>query len=690
MDLSKIRNFGIAAHIDAGKTTVTERFLFYSGKEHRMGEVHDGNATMDWMAEERERGITITSAATNFPWKEWTYNLIDTPGHVDFTAEVERAMRVLDGVIVVFCGVAGVEAQSETVWRQADRYGVPRLAFVNKLDRTGADFGRVVERIRERLGARPVPLQVPIGWERDFQGVVDLLERKAWIWEDELGENPVLREIPPRVEEAARKAREEMVEALADFDEGIMEAYLEGKDLEAGRLREVLRRETISGQIVPVLCGAALRNKGIQPLMDAVGLYLPSPLDVPPIEGEVVVKTRKGGEPEIRKETRSPDPKGPLAAFIFKVFSDRHGELFYTRIYSGTLRVGDQVYNSRTGKVERVGRILRMHADESAPIQEAGPGEIVALPGLRYGRTGDTLYSKGHPISLEPIRFPEPVMSMAVEPKSTADRDKLLHALERLQKEDPTFRVREDEETGQILVSGMGELHLEIIKNRLVRDFSVEGKMGRPRVSYKETVAGPGKGVEVFERALGGKDLYAKVEVKVEPHPTGGPPQVLIFCSHEQIPRAFHEAVKQGILGTAEGGLSYGYPLVDVRASVTGGEWREGYSTEVAFQAAAAGAFRKAVEEGGEIVLEPIMRFEVQVPPEYVSGIVSDLNTRRAQISEMVMGGDPCFIRGEVPLSEMFGYSTTVRSLSKGRATFTMEPARFAPVPPEKLDGIVF
>ncbi len=678
MDLSRLRNFGIVAHIDAGKTTVSERILFDTGKEHQIGEVDEGTAAMDWMAEEQERGITITAAATTISWRGHTLNLIDTPGHVDFTAEVERSLRVLDGAVVVFCGVAGVEAQSETVWRQADRYRIPRLAFVNKLDRVGSDFDRVVGEIRSRLGAPALPIQLPIAEEGGFAGVVDLVSMEVV---RAPSENPEAEEVhaplPANLRERAIEARTRLLEAVAERDEALLEKFVAGGEVGAEELRGALRRLTVAASIVPVLCGSAVRNRGVRPLLDAVVGYLPSPLDRGTVEG-----AEPDGEKRVR---RRPDPEEPLSALAFKIFSEPHGELTYVRIYSGRLRAGMGLVNSRTGKTERAGRILRMHANDRAPLEEAHAGDIVALVGLKQTATGDTLFERGHGIALEAARFPEPVLTMAIEPKASADRARLTEALRRLEREDPTFRVAGDEETGQLRISGMGELHLEVLRHRLQREFHLDANVGRTRVAYKETLARASGGEGRFVRKVGEKGVYGHVRLRLEPAREVAGIEVVMEAGPADLPPAFRPAIERAIREGGTSGPTYGYPVVQVRAVVTGGSRHETDSNETAYAAAADLAFRQALGAGGEVLLEPIMRFEIQTPGEFAGGILADLQARRGEVEEVVAEGTAKWLRGRVPLASMFGYSPALRSLSQGRASCTLEPFRYAPVPADRL-----
>jgi elongation factor G len=678
VDLARLRNFGIVAHIDAGKTTVSERILFDTGKEHRMGEVDEGTAALDWMPEEQERGITITAAATTIAWRGHRLNLIDTPGHVDFTAEVERSLRVLDGTVVVFCGVAGVEAQSETVWRQADRYRIPRVAFVNKLDRIGADFERIVGEIRHRLGANAVPIQIPLVSAGTVAGCVDLVSMDLLRAESEDPEAKEVHEpLPDPLRARALDARARLVEAVAEKDEEVLEKFVAGAEVGAELLRAAIRRQTLAYAIVPVLGGSAIRNRGVRALLDAVVDLLPSPLDRGEIEGE-----EPGGGKRVR---RRPDPEEPLSALAFKVFSEPHGELTYVRIYSGRLRAGEGCVNSRTGKTERAGRILRMHANDREQVEEALAGDIVALVGLRQTATGDTLFHRGHAIELEAARFPEPVLTMAIEPKASADRARLIEALRRLEREDPTFRVTGDEETGQLQISGMGELHLEVLRHRLEREFRLEANVGRTRVAYKETLARASGGEGRFVRRVGEKGVYGHVRLRLEPALEVPGIEVRMEAALADLPLPFRPAVEKAIRDAGTSGPRYGYPVVQVRAVVTGGSRHETDSDETAYAAAADLAFRQALESGGELLLEPIMRFEIQTPGEFAGGILADLQARRGEVDEVLAEGPGKWLRGRVPLAAMFGYSTALRSLSQGRASCTLEPFRYAPVPAERL-----
>jgi elongation factor G len=671
------------AHIDAGKTTTTERILYYTGVNYKIGEVHHGAATMDWMEQEQERGITITAAATTCFWKDHRINIIDTPGHVDFTVEVERSLRVLDGAIAVFCGVGGVEPQSETVWRQADKYGVPRLAFVNKMDRVGSDFPRVVEMIRERLGANPLPLQIPIGEAEDFTGVIDLLGEKAIYWDDEdLGSEPREEEIPPALAAITAEYREKVMEAAADVDEALLGKYLEGGKIDAASVRKALREATLRLQIVPVLCGSAFRNKGVQPLLDAVLDFLPSPLDVPPIQG------MRPGKNEVVQ--RKPDDNEPFAALAFKLATDKHvGHLAYVRVYSGSAKTGDQVLNAATGRKERIGRLLQMHANKRQDINEVYAGDIVAAVGLKGVATGQTLCKPQHPVLLETIDFPEPVISIAIEPKTKADLDRLGQSLDRLVSEDPTFRVSVDEETGQTIISGMGELHLEIITDRLLREFSVGANVGRPQVAYKETIV---ESVEVEGRYIkqtGGAGDFGVVEIEVEP---GEPGSGFVFESAVRggaIPKEFVPAVRQGCQEACQSGEIAGYPVVDLKVRLLNGQTHEVDSSERSFKIAGSIAMREALRRAKSTILEPVMNVEVVTPEDFVGLVQGDLNSRRGNITGAALRGNAQTIRAEVPLATMFGYVNSLRSMTQGRATYTMEFVHYSEVPPAVAGEIV-
>ncbi len=673
---SKLRNIGIIAHIDAGKTTVSERILYYSGKEHRIGAVDEGTATMDWRPEEQERGITITSAATSLNWGEYRINLIDTPGHVDFTAEVERSLRVLDGAVGIFCGVGGVEAQSETVWRQANRYQVPRIAFVNKLDRTGADFYRVIESMRERLNANPVPVQIPFGIEKEFQGTVDLIEMKLIRYDEaSQGSDLIYEEVPEELAEDAAKWREFMIETAAEFDDDLLNSYLEDGDVSPEAIRSALRAGTLSQKIQPLLCGTALKNKGVQPLLDAVCSYLPAPEDIEIVEG-----LHPRSEDGI---TRKLVPDEYFSALAFKSDVDSHGTLTYLRIYSGVLKAGGQVLNVTQNERERIQKLFLMHSNERTQLEEAQAGDIVGVVGLRTTATGDTLSDTKHPILFEALRFPETVIAMAIEPRSIADRDKLLEAIELLGKDDPTFRSQLDEDTGQLVVSGMGELHLEVIKGRLLREFKVDARVGKPRVAYRETLQGEGRGSAVFEKLVGQKNHYAQIVVQVSHDDDLEGTEVVNKLSKETVPLEYHPDIEEGVRGAIESGGSYGFPLIHVRAEIVDGDFRQGDGSSVAYATAASQALSDAISKLSTVILEPIMRFEVQVPEEYYGSVVNDFNKRRAVVGETDLAGDIRLVRGTVPLAEVFGYTTVLRSLTQGRASISMEPETYAQVPPD-------
>lgn len=674
--LARVRNIGIAAHIDAGKTTLSERILYYTGITHRMGEVHNGNTVMDWMVQERERGITITSAATTCFWRDHQINLIDTPGHVDFTVEVERSLRVLDGCIAVFCAVAGVQPQSETVWRQADRYGVPRIVFVNKMDRNGADFERVIDQIERVLSARTAVLQLPIGREESFVGVVDLLEMKALYFpEGSLGRVVEEGPIPAELAAEAEQARAVLVERIAEQDDEVLSAFLQAADLSAGLLRAGIRRATLGRKLVPVLCGSALRNKGIQPVLDAVTDYLPCPLDVGPVRGE---HPRTGAPME-----REVSDHAPLAALAFKVQTDAFGRLVYLRVYSGVLRRGANAFNPRTRRRERIARLIRLHADAREEIEALHTGEIGGAVGLKETVTGDTLCAEHQPLALEPIHFPEPVVSMAVEPKSQADRDRLVETLRTLAAEDPTCRVSVNEETGQTIVSGMGELHLEILKDRMEREFRVHANTGKPMVAYRETLRRSVRAESVFEREIAGQSHYARVVLVISPAERGSGNAVEFMVEENRIPEKFREAVGGGVEDALTAGVLAGYAVTDVRVEVTDGGWDEARSSELAFRAAASEAVRLGLLEGEPLLLEPIMSVEVEAPAEFIGEVLGDLSARRGRIREMTTRGDLQVVRAWVPLAELFGYATALRSLTRGRGQHGMEPFRFDVVPEE-------
>jgi elongation factor G len=679
--LQKIRNIGIVAHIDAGKTTTTERILFYTGRVHRIGEVDEGSATMDWMVQERERGITITSAATTCLWRGHRINIIDTPGHVDFTVEVERSLRVLDGAVVILSAVEGVQPQSETVWRQADRYRVPRIVYVNKMDRTGADFLRTVRMVRERLGARAVPVQLPVGVEDGFRGVVDLIRMKSVLYLDDLGTRSDETEIPPDLREMAEQWRERLVEAVAEMDDGLMATYLDGHTLSEDDIRRGLRLGTLSYRLVPVLAGSSFRNKGVQPLLDAVVDYLPSPLDMQAVEG---------WHPATREVVRRrPDPAEPFCALAFKIVTDPYvGKLTYFRVYSGTLKAGSYVYNATRGKKERVSRILQMHANHREDIPEATAGNVVAAVGLRETTTGDTLCDENHPIVLEAMQFPEPVIAVAVEPKTRADEEKLGLALAKLAEEDPTFRVRYDQETGQTLIAGMGELHLEIIVDRMQREFGVQANVGRPQVAYKETIRQPARAEGRYIRQTGGRGQYGHAVIVLEPLPRGSGIEFVDEITGGVIPREFIPAVEAGVREAAETGVLAGYPVVDVRVRLIDGSFHEVDSSELAFKIAGSLAFKDAMARARPVLLEPVMKVEVLTPEAYLGDVIGDLNARRGRVEGIEHQGALRVVRALVPLAEMFGYATTLRSLSQGRATYTMEPSHYEEVPPSIAEEV--
>ncbi len=683
ISLNRIRNIGIIAHIDAGKTTTTERILFYTGRTHRMGSVDEGTTVTDWMAQERERGITITAAAVTCFWRDHQINIVDTPGHIDFTAEVQRSLRVLDGGVVVFDAMAGVEPQSETVWRQALEFGVPLVAFINKMDRTGADFTRALGTIQEQLVSNPVAVQWPIGQEDGFRGVVDLLELRGIVWSDELGATPEAVEIPPELGDAVRDARERAVEQIVETDDELMMRYLEGEELSPVQLREALRRATLSGRLQPVLCGSALRNKGIQPLLDAVVDYLPSPTDIPPVEG-VNPYTDK-------VETRPADPEAPLAALVFKIATDPYvGRLAYLRVYSGKLVTGTRVANSVKERKERIGRLVRMFADRREEIDVLRAGDIGATVGLKHTFTGETLCASSDPIVLESISFPEPVIAVAVEPRSAADEERLNEGLRRLAEEDPTFVVRTDEETGQTLISGMGELHLEILADRLKREFGVEGRISRPRVSYRETITMRAEAEGLFDRETGGHSHFAHVKLEVEPVEAG---EGFIFenaLPEEVLRDEFVDAVRQGCQEAMESGVLVGYPMVDVKVRLLDAKFVEDTASELAFKVAGTKAFSEAVDRAEPVLLEPLMDLEVVAPEEYTGDVMSDLNARGAEIRKMSSrAGDIRAIRAFVPLAKMFGYATQLRSLTQGRGMFTMEFKRYAQVDQQRMDALI-
>jgi len=679
--LDKIRNIAIIAHIDAGKTTVTERILYHTGRTYKIGEVDEGTAVMDWMDEEKKRGITITAAATTCYWQEHRINIIDTPGHVDFTAEVERSLRVLDGGVVVFDAVAGVEAQSETVWHQADRYNVPRICFINKMDRVGANFERTVSMIEEMLRAKPLVVQLPLGSESSFEGVIDLLENKAWRFEDDLKEPPVEMAIPESEQARCAQARQTLIEKLAESDDQILALYLEGTAITPEDLRQALRRVTLAVKGVPVLCGSALKNKSVRPLLDAIVNYLPSPEDMPPVRA---IDTRVGGE-----VARPPKDNAPFSALAFKVVSDPFvGRLVYFRVYSGTVKVGAQVLNSTRGKRERIGRLLRMHANRREEEEEVGAGAIVATLGLKNTFTGDTLCHYSQPVLLEAIRFPEPVISVAVEPKTRADQDKLGGALQRLTEEDPTFRVTYDQEAGQTIISGMGELHMEFLVSRLISEFGVEAKIGKPRVSYKETIT---QSVEVegkFIRQSGGHGQYGHVFIKLEPMERGGGFQFVERIKGGALPKQYIQAAEVGIKEAMETGVVAGYPVVDVKATLYDGSYHEVDSSDIAFKMAGSMALRNGVAKAKPVLLEPVMKLEIVAPEPFLGDIMGDLNSRRGHIESVGARDVLSVIRALVPLAETFGYATNLRSLTQGRAAYSLEFDHYDEVPSELADQI--
>lgn len=680
--LDKVRNIGIMAHIDAGKTTTTERILFYTGKTHKLGETHEGSAVMDWMAQEQERGITITSAATTCYWREHRINIIDTPGHVDFTVEVERSLRVLDGSVAVFCAKGGVEPQSETVWRQADKYRVPRIAYVNKMDIMGADFYNVVSMIKERLGAHPVPVQLPIGAEDTFKGIIDLIKQKAYIYNNDLGTDIVETEIPDDMKEKAQEYREKLLEVVSDVDEEIMMKYLEGEEISEEEIRKAIRKACVEVKITPVLCGSSYRNKGVQKLLDAIVDYLPSPLDIPPVKG-ISVDT---GE-EIERHAGDDEP---FAALAFKVMSDPYvGKLTYFRIYSGTLKSGSYVYNSTKNKRERIGRILYMHANHRQEVEEAMAGDIVAAVGLKDTSTGDTLTTEENAVVLESMQFPEPVIMVAIEPKTKADQEKMSIALTKLAEEDPTFRTHTDPETGQTIIEGMGELHLEIIVDRMFREFKVEASVGRPQVAYKETIRKAVKAEGKFVRQSGGRGQYGHVWIEIEPLEPGKGYEFVNKIVGGVIPKEYIPAVDAGIREAMDSGVLAGYPVVDVKATLFDGSYHEVDSSEMAFKIAGSMAFKEAMKKAQPVLLEPIMKVEVVVPEEYMGDVIGDINSRRGHIEGMEPRGNTQVIRGYVPLSEMFGYATDLRSKTQGRGVYTMQYSHSAEVPKNIAEGII-
>ncbi|MDA8399232.1 MAG: elongation factor G [Actinomycetota bacterium] len=673
--LARTRNIGIMAHIDAGKTTTTERVLYYTGRNYKMGEVHEGAATMDWMVQEQERGITITSAATTCRWRECWINIIDTPGHVDFTVEVERSLRVLDGAVAVFDAVAGVEPQTETVWRQANKYGVPRICFVNKMDRIGADFNRTVEMIADRLDARPVVIQLPIGAEGGFKGCVDLLAQRSLIWEEGMGETWTDGDVPAEMAGDAAKAHHELIDVLSNFDDVVMEKFVSDEEITPDDLRRAVRRATLSGDVVPILCGSAFRNKGVQPLLDAVVDYLPSPLDVPAAAGSL-----RGSEEEL---VRRSDDSEPFSALAFKIMSDPYvGKLTYLRVYSGTLEKGAGVLNSTKGRKERIGRILQMHANHREDKDVIFSGDIVAVVGLKTTTTGDTLCDPAHPILLEALDFPEPVVHVAVEPKTKADQDKLSRALTSLSEEDPTFRVHGDPETGQTVISGMGELHLEVLVDRMLREFNVDANVGRPQVAYRETIRKAARKVEGrYVRQTGGRGQYGHVVVDLEPTGPGGGYEFVDKITGGTVPKEYISSVDAGIQEALASGVLAGYPMVDVRATLVDGSYHDVDSSEMAFKIAGSMALKEAARRGSPVLLEPIMSVEVVAAEEYLGDVIGDLSSRRGRVEGMEQRGTSQVVQAQVPLADMFGYATDLRSRTQGRATYTMQFNSYQEVP---------
>ena len=673
--LNQYRNIGIIAHIDAGKTTTTERILFYTGKTHRIGSVDDGTTVTDWMEQERERGITIVSAAVSTIWKGHLINIIDTPGHIDFTAEVQRSLRVLDGGIVIFDAVQGVEPQSETVWRQADRYGVPRICFVNKMDRVGASYARTIDMIRNRLGANPVAVQVPIGFESEFKGVVDLMTEKAIVWIDDLGKEPEEHDVPEEMRDEVARAREQMVEKIAETDDELTMKYLEGEEISVAELKKALRRAVISGEIAPVFCGTSLKNKGVQPLLDAIVDYLPSPLDIPAVKG-----VNPANDEVIE---RPADDNAPFSALVFKIVTDPYvGRLAYLRVYSGKTTTGATLYNPVKHKKERVGRLIRMYADRREDIKEVGAGDIAAILGLKSSYTGDTLCDAANQIILETISFPEPVISVAIEPKTLADQDKMSEALRKLSDEDPTFRVRTDQDTGQVIISGMGELHLEVLVDRMLREFRVQARVGKPQVAYRESITRPVKKVEYRHvKQSGGRGQYGHVVLELTPGEKGSGIQFENDIKGGVIPKEYIPAVEKGVLEAAEAGVLAGYPVTDVKVRLYDGSYHEVDSNEMSFRLAGSMAFRQGVQKAGPILQEPMMKVEVSVPEEFLGEVIGQLNARRGEILGIEMRpGNAKAVRAIVPLAEMFGYATELRSATQGRGVFTMEFDHYAQV----------
>ena len=681
--LERMRNIGIAAHIDAGKTTTTERILYYTGRSHKIGEVHEGTATMDWMEQEQERGITITSAATTCFWREMQINIIDTPGHVDFTAEVERSLRVLDGAVAVFDAVAGVQPQSETVWRQADKYHVPRICFINKMDRTGADFYRSVDTIVERLKAKPVAIQIPVGAEEKFKGIVDLVEMKAVIWRDEtLGAEFDIVDIPEDLVEKAKVYREQMIEAVSEFDDVLFEKYVHGEALTIDEVKAGIRKATIALKIFPVICGSAFKNKGVQTMLDAVVDYLPSPLDIPPVEGLDV------DNPDV-KIVRLPSDSEPFAALVFKIMTDPYsGQLAFFRVYSGKMSAGESIFNVAKGRKERVGRLMRMHANKREDIQEILAGDICAAVGLRTISTGDTICDEDHPVALERIDFPTPVIQLAVEPKTKADQEKMGMAIAKLAQEDPTFKVNTDPETGQTILSGMGELHLEIIVDRMMREFGVAANVGKPQVAYRETIRQMAENDYTHKKQTGGSGQYARTKLRVEPNPGKGY-EFENEIRGGNVPKEFIPAVGKGVVEALEGGILAGFPMVDIKVSLYDGDYHEVDSSEMAFKICSSICVKEACRKAKPVLLEPVMAVEVVVPDEYMGSVNGDLISRRGQLEGTEIQGATQVIRASVPLSEMFGYATELRSRTQGRGSFTMHFSRYEEVPRSVAEEIV-
>ncbi|MCL2009255.1 MAG: elongation factor G [Synergistaceae bacterium] len=683
MDITKLRNIGIAAHIDAGKTTTSERVLYYTGRNYKVGEVHEGAATMDWMEQERERGITITSAATTCEWKGYTINLIDTPGHVDFTVEVERSLRVLDGAVSVFCAVGGVEPQSETVWRQADRHHVPRVAFVNKMDRIGADFDAVVAAMKEKLGANAIPVQIPIGAEEDFAGVVDLIEQKAVLFSGELGRAPSAAPIPPDMADAAKAGRSFILESISDFSDEVMALYLDGKEVENELIRSVLREATINLKAVPVICGSAFKNKGVELLLDAVVEYLPCPTDLPAIKGVLP------SDPEITVERHS-DPKEPFTALAFKIAADSFlGKLVFLRVYSGSLDKGSSIYNASSGHKERIGRIMRMHSNKREDIDSMNAGMIVAVPSLKYTKTGDTLCAENSPIVLESLEFPESVISLSVEPATQADKMKLSKGLSTLAEEDPTFRIRTDEESGQTIISGMGELHLEIIVDRLKREFGVDVKVGRPQVAYREAIQKTSSAEGKYIRQSGGRGQYGHVVLELEPLPEGKGYEFEDKTVGGVIPKEYVASVQKGLEEAHQSGILGGYPVIGIKVMLVDGSCHEVDSSDMAFKIAASLGFKEAMKKAGPVLMEPIMSVEVVTPEDYVGDVIGDLSSRRGRIEGMDVRANARVIKSFVPLSSMFGYATDLRSKTSGRANYTMQFDHYEPAPADVAEKVL-